>query len=313
MNVFFKIAFIVYFLFALYFVKAETKQDSNFIVFDNKYTVMPYFTASKLSLDLRGKYKISYRPDKGRDVGLYVAYKKIGFGFGFGVFDDWVKESEDKVRFYDFRLNYYGRRIGAIGQFQFYKSFKVEEDIETTKDTTIYQSRPNQKLNSIGISAYYNFNKEHSFKAVYSQTERQLNSNGAFLLGLSQTYTYLQADNSYFSALDNNIDYRYTKLLSVIPIVGYQYTFIYKRYYIAPLFLIGAGVQFQKYKGQQGIIGTNRAIVEKYILNIPLGYNGDKFFYGFIFKEDYSNSKLETLGIHFNLLSYSFFVGVRIF
>jgi hypothetical protein len=288
--------------------------DSNFFVFDNKYTVMPYYTTTKLSLDLRGRYQILYRPDKGQDVGLYVAYKKMGFGFGFGVFDDWVKEPENKVRFYDFRLNYYGRQIGASGQFQFYKSFKVEEagDVETQNDTTIFQSRPDQKLNSIGLNIYYNFNKNHSLKAIYSHTERQKKGNGAFLLGLSQAYTYLQADNSYFTGTsDNNIDYRYTKLLSITPILGYQYTFIYKHYYVAPLLLVGVGVQFQKYKGRLGITGTDSRIMKKYIINIPFGYNGDKLFCGFVFKNDYASSNLESLSIHFNLLSYSLFVGFR--
>ena len=163
---------------------SQLESDDNFEVFNNKITLMPYFTSSKLRLDIRGEYKISYRPDKGQDIGLYGSYKKFGFGIGLGTFDGLFDEPDNKVRFYDFRLNYYGRKIGVDGQFQFYRSFLVEETMAFNTDSLLTQDRPNQKLNSVGINAYYNFNEQHSFKAIYNHTERQLKSNGAFLLGL---------------------------------------------------------------------------------------------------------------------------------
>ena len=311
----------IFFILALTIVQStssfsQSNGDEYFEIYDNTYTVMPYYTLSKLKLNLSGKYDISYRPDKSSDIGLYGAYKKFGFGIGIGVLDGITGEETDKVRFYDFRLNYYGRRIGVDGHFQFYRSFNVEGSSEELPDSAITTDRANQKLNNIGINIYYNFNEKHSFKAVYSHTERQLKSNGAFLLGLSHVYTYLQADGTYFaddikSQYDVNDYTRQTKLFSVIPIVGYQYTVVYKRFYFSPLLLVGAGAQFQKYPNAADDIEFDIKLVKKIVANIPIGYNGDKFFYGFIFKSDFLKSNIKTLNLNFTLLSYNLFVGYR--
>lgn len=295
---------------------SQYENDDNFEVFDNKYTVMPYFTSSNLKLNLSGKYNISYRPDKSNDIGLYAAYKKFGFGVGIGALGGELGETKSNVKFYDFRLNYYGRRVGVDGHFQFYRSFNVAGSSDVLPDSTMATNRADQKLNNIGINIYYNLNEEHSFKAVYSHTERQLKSNGAFLLGLSHVYTYLQADSNYFtddviSQYDVDDYTRQTKLFSIMPIVGYQYTIVYKKFYLSPLLLIGAGVQFQKYPNASDDIVFDTKLVKKIVANIPIGYNGDKIFYGFIFKSDYLKSNLKTLNLNFTLLSYSLFVGYR--
>ena len=207
--------------------------DDHFMVFDNKFTLMPYYTMSKLKLNITGKYDIFYRPDKGSDIGLYAAYKNIGLGVGLGAFDALRGEESSRVKYYDFRLNYYGRSIGIDGVFQYYKSFAIEETTKAIPDSVVSLTRPDQKLVSGGFNVFYNFNTEHSFKAIYSHKERQLKSNGAFLLGLSQTYTLLQANDNYFPQTVllqyDFVDYgRFARLFSVIPIVGYQYTLVYK-------------------------------------------------------------------------------------
>lgn len=295
---------------------SQNENNEYFEVFSNKYTVMPYFTSSNLKLNLTGKYDISYSPDKSNDIGLYGAYKKFGFGVGIGALEGVRGKSDSRVRFYDFRLNYYGRRIGVDGQFQFYRSFNIKETTNTIPDSILSETRFDQKLNNVGINVYYNFNEEHSFKAIFSHTERQLKSNGAFLLGLSHVYTYLQADGSYFDE-EVKVQYgigdytRQTKLFSILPIVGYQYTLVYKKFYFSPLLLIGAGVQFQKYPNAIDDVIFDAKLVKKLVASLPIGYNGDKYFYGFIFKNDYLKSNLKTLDLRFNLLSYSLFFGFR--
>jgi len=302
--------------FAVKHAYSENQGTEYFKVFSNKYTLMPYFTLSKLKLNISGQYDIAYRPDRGTDLGLYGAYKNMGFGVGLGVFDYFKDEEVSTVKFYDIRLNYYGRRIGVDGLFQFYKSFLVEEVGHTMPDTVIPNKRPNQKLASIGINVYYNFNAEHSFKAVFSHTERQLKSNGAFLLGLSQTYTYLQADDSYFSSAAISTyditDYsKNARLFSVIPIVGYQYNFVHGNFYFAPLVLLGVGSQFQKVSANKELIKKEIELVKKAVVNLPVGYNGDKFYYGFVFKDDFSKSKIGSSSLTYNLLSLSLFIGIR--
>ncbi len=295
----------------------SSNQDTeHFKVFNNKYTLMPYFTLSKLKLNISGKYDIVYRPDRGTDLGLYGAYKNMGFGVGLGVFDYFKDEQKSTVKFYDFRFNYYGRRIGADGLFQFYKSFLVEEATNTLPDSVIAENRANQKMSSIGFNIYYNCNTEHSFKAVFSHTERQLKSNGAFLLGLSQTYTHLYANDNYFSdeeiTIYNISDYsKNARLYSVVPIIGYQYNLVMGNFYFAPLVLLGAGSQFQKVSAGKDFIKNDIQFIKKVVVNLPIGYNGDKFYYGFVFKNDYSKSKIANSNMIYNLLSLNLFFGFR--
>ena len=305
----------------LLFAKLSFSSEDDSLYFkeyNNKITIKTDFLIKNLVLTISAKDKIVYKPGQGYIAGLYGAYKKIGMGFGISVFDEPQNELDSKSKLYDFRMNYFGRRLGVDGMFQYYRGFTVDEISDNLADSLIDKARPNQKLNSIGLNFYYSFNPNHSFKAIYNHTERQLRSNGAFLLGLSQTMTYIQTDEYFFpnellNAYNIENKTRFANLYSIAPVIGYQYTLIYKKFYFSPLLIIGAGAQFQKYSYEENSLKRDVRLNTRALLHLPLGYNGEKIFFGIVYKYDYSKVKIETATLHYNLPSFDVFFGMRFF
>ena len=131
---------------------------------------------------------------------------------------------------------------------------------------------------------------------------------------ISERYQHIESDsnivptnqqNNYpnLNRLQNG-DF-YTTLLSF----GSGYQFVFKKFHMTPVILLGTGVQFQNYF---------LADEHRFRLNIPtyangraqIGYNGDNFFMNLIYSIEFNSIPIKETRIR--LLRQSFEVGAGI-
>ena len=287
--------------------------------FSNKVTVVPNYSYSNMYLKIFGKKtNIQYRPEGNHSVGLEASYKWLGLGFGLSVFDDTDNEWIAREVSYDIRVDIHARRLFVGSNFQYFRGFSIKDIPDNIPQDKVEEIRPNMDLINFGMNAIYAFNKKFSFRAIYKNDERMSQSRGSFLAGISQFYTRISSKSSFFPdelVTDDRIrNYSsFGKFYSVFADLGYQYAFVYKNWYAAPSFILGGGTQYQNYIYNQNIYKKEFRLALKYIISIPIGYNGDQFFYGVNFNYDYNRMQLNHARMQLQLTSLRVFFGMRLF
>ena len=286
--------------------------------FPNKLTFVPNYKYTSMYLKIFGKKtSILYKPESSHSIGIEGTYKWIGLGFGVGVFNDTDKQIQSKLINYDIRLDFFFRSFFATTNFQFFKGFSVNDLPDSFTTEQIEALTPNMELINVGINTIYAFNKEFSFKAIYKNDERLKYSRGSFLTGISQFYTRLSSKTSFYpdeilSTLKIKTYSSFGKFYSAFLDFGYQYAWIRKNWYIAPVAILGAGAQYQNYIYNETIYKKDVKFAYKYIINIPIGYNGDKYFYGLTFNFDNNKMQIENANMQLQLTSFKLFFGMRL-
>lgn len=296
----------------------SAKGDSlSIYVHTQKLTLTPNYGYTNMFLKIYGeRTSIQYRPSANHSIGLEATYKWLGIGLGVGVFDDESNEFQNKLVNYDFRFDFFFRRFFINSNFQYFKGFSIKDPPDNLTPEQSERITPNMELTNIGANFIYAFNKNFSFKAIYKNSERLNYSRGSFLIGISQFYTRLSSKSTFYpdeilSKLKIKTYSSYGKFYSVFLDVGYQYAFVRKHWYIAPVLIVGGGTQYQNYIYQETIHKSTFQLAYKYIVNVPMGYNGDKFFYGLTFNFDNNRMLIENARMQLQLTSFKLFVGMR--
>jgi len=294
---------------------------TSFIKHDSKIEVKPYFVNQKLSLKLRGNNSLAtYEPGLTGSVGLSVSYKFIGIGFGKSVFNEKVGPLKEKSEYFDLRLSYFGRRVAADFDFQWFIGFSFADLPNGIDDSLKEFIQPNLDMVNYGVGFYYGINKKMSIQSIYKYNERQLKSSGSVIVGLKQNFIELSYSGTIFPeeifatagmGSSENSENR-GNFLTIIPVLGYQYNFIKDEFHLSPFFSAGYGTQYQSYisDAKGNFKGFRKAMTINF--NLPFGYNGDKMYCGFVGKYNQTISEIQDRGnMNYSLLSVNLFWGIR--
>lgn len=301
----------------LYLLSFAQKDSLGIYQHQQKLIIIPQYNYTSMYLKIFGKKEsIQYRPRQSQSVGLEVSYKWLGVGLSYGIFDDSNNALENKIVNYDFRFDFFFKRFFINSNFQYFKGFSIQDPPEGFSTEEIEKLNPNLELSNIGINMIYALNKNYSFKAIYKNNGRLNSSRGTFLGGLSQYYTRLSSKTSFYPdeilKLTKIKTYSsFGKFYSIFLVLGYQYAFIYKKWYIAPSAIIGSGTQYQNYIYNENIYRKEFQFAYKYIINIPFGYNGDKYFYGLTYNYDNNRMLIENARMNMQFSSLKVFFGMR--
>ena len=309
---FFKV--IIIFLFIIFSqLFALGQNDSlNITCFPEKITIVPFYQKTGMFLKFKGDTEsLSYQPNSQNSIGIELRYKSLGIVLAYGVFEDENDIFAAKVVNYDFRFNFFYRRILITSNFQFYKGFSISADVDESINTD--NLTPNLRMFNLGVNVFVALNQNFSFTAVYKNDERIESSRGSIIGGLSQIFTQLRAKSSVYpdSIRTETHGDGLGNFYSLFMAGGYQYAFVYKRWYFAPLGIIGAGLQRQYYSYRDINEKTEYNPAYKYILNIPFGYNGDKFFVGINYSIDSSQMLFESSKMRMKYSSIVLSLGMR--
>ena len=231
---------------------------------------------------------------------------KIGFGLSYRWFnilatvitpfpiDEYKK---GKTTHFDFRFNIYTRSKVADIWFQFYNGYYLANSnkaIPGWNNSKAYYLRPDIKVSSLGGVMYFNLNKrEFSFKASFSQTDRQLKSAGAPIVAVNWSAFTAAGDSAFLPPMLKTTFAPELQVQSITAITmgvggGYAYTYVFKKHWFASL----SATLFLVAQSHSYVLQGNPAPRVQPDLNFnflsrgAMGYNTDTDYYGLVFIAD---------------------------
>jgi hypothetical protein len=283
-------------------VKDELNYDTNYIKsYRERLTIKAYLSTKTDQLTQHGgnkREKVIYDVNRPYRFGLGVSYKWFNLAATLfsPVANSQVKE-KGKTQDFDLRITTNGRKFITDVWIQQFKGFYLSNTLNVIpkwdKPGIYYQRRDISTFDFGGV-VYYNLkHRKFSFKALFSQNERQLKSKGTPVVGLnwsifqmlcnpdSTLLPYTIAGNFKPAEQINRINVQSMGLG-----VGYAYTLVFSKYW----FLSLQGTYFmnsQTYKYYSKISPVEGTIYIGLKGNVlwrgTLGYNSDNNYYGLIF------------------------------
>lgn len=303
-------------------VKKEKPIPENIDVFPKNFLIRPRFVYPLVSVNVNSRLlgkgdKFRYKPAMPGVVGLSVKVKKVYVSAAIQLpASDHLKNTYGKTKFRNINININGRVAQWTLFYRDYKGFYLD-NYQTfypswNADSLGYPRQPGLRIIEAGLNFGINFNKNFSLNAAFAQGERQKKSAGSFLMGISERYQRIDSDTSFVPATQDvyypNLNkFEYGNFITTILSLGFGYQFVYKKFHLTPVGMIGTGAQIQSYHQ----IGRKRLW-----LNVPtyasfksqIGYNGDHFFANVIYAVEYNTIPIKESRIR--LLHNWFEVGI---
>jgi len=307
--------------------------------FDNRLTIRPYFQASLLKLNVKRYEKvptniteqeeerytdtITYEPNSLVNGGMRISY--LGFGFSFTrTLDQSARDKEvyGETEYSDYQIYYYGRKFGVEVFYQKYEGFYLDDsDTFSLKKGDPETIRSDLSVATGGFNIFYVFSDNFSFKAAFSQLERQNAFDWSFLLMLSGIRFTINSDYSLIPENQESLygdDAGFTggtfTAVGISPGIGITKPFSNYCYITAALFL-GTGYMHKRYDVAIGERVKHESFIKANI-KLGAGYNGTTWFFGFSFLADESSSETiesgKGVGVVALVIVWEIFAGVRV-
>lgn len=252
--------------------------DSSYVHSYNSY-LMPRFLVNRkytrMELFNRDEdYSLRFIPNKTVSAGLGVTYKFATLNLSFGILKP--DEERGETRNLDIQLHRYGRRFTTDLIAQFYKGFYLS-DQSYASGTNSYYVRPDLAVTALGGSFQYVFNhRKFSYRAAFQQTELQKKSAGTFLLGFELYMGRFRGDSTLIpesiAERVQNPTLRKMRFIEIGPNIGYAYTWVYKKYFIAAGASIGINAGISRFYDNTGG-NTIMGVSPNSIIRFSSGYN----------------------------------------
>jgi len=260
-------------------------------------------------------------PNDKNILRLSASYRWLSVAFGMapkfiaGNDDDALKGETKTTAFsLNFNFNHWMQSLAYNKVKGYYLANKSAYPVSWQEGEDPYIRFPDLVYNSYAGQTAYKFNKNFSFSALSTQTERQLKSAGTFMPALIYSY-YIVDDKTKLTGLNAS---QKSNNLEMLLAAGYYYScVISKQYYISAGVTPAVGFITTKLitRSADGDIVTQYTNpVYRLDAVCSLGYNGERFFTGaqfLISDEGYKQNKTINVIVsdHF---TYQFFVGYRL-
>ena len=273
------------------------------------------------------KEYLTYLPSVPVDIGLKFNYRWLGFSIGLAHFHK-DPTIYGKSNNFNLSVNIYGRWMITDFAVRTYKGFYVYSPLysERLKNYNIpYPHASGMKHFIFKLNMLYLFNsKTYSVKAAFTQNEIQKKSGGSFLTGYYMAFHNIrsgespvpEADTSRFPGAS-----RFNGLKDFITgfQAGYAHSFVIAKN-INLSFLLNPVFGFQIYSLQE----ANNAIkhykmegILKWNYRLSLTYDIRKYYFGFMYVEDYDvvGKRKESLQDYYRIRSgfFKVYAGFRFF
>lgn len=300
-------------------------QDEYIEHFDNRFTVKAYLSEPSLFHRLRDEdarlRSVLYTPNTQTSFGFGGSYKGLGTTYSFRLSNN---ESDIKrfgtTKFSNWRFNYYTKKYGFDGYYQFFKGFYLNHPdryIPNWAPSQGYPSNYSQSASLIGINLYKIFNENFSLKSAFYQSERQKKRAGSLLLMGAFRLTRMKNNQSYIPAsinsyFDDFLNVRRATFIDFNILPGYGYTFIKDHFFFTPVFFAGPGIQPIVYTDDKDNKYLRLKICTKANLKASVGYNGNKFYIRLGYDFDVNSTNLEKSRGNMLIQSWELVGGLRI-
>lgn len=277
--------------------KKEKPLPENIETFPKNFLIRPRFVYPIVSVNVSSRLlgkgdKFTYLPAMPGVVGLALKIKKVYISAAIQLpASEGLKQKYGSSKFRNININIHGRVMQWGLFYRDYKGFYLSNYQNYypnyNVDSLGYPKSPGLRIIESGLNLAWNFNRNFSMNAAFSQGERQKRGAGSFLLGFTERYQRIDADTSFVPAgqgdkypnLDN---LQYGNFFSTILSLGAGYQFVVKKFHFTPVCMAGAGWQIQSYaQTKRNKLRMNWPTYAS--VKAQLGYNGDHFFANIIY------------------------------
>jgi len=292
----------------------KLKKDSNYIESYTNDLILRVYSGEKthsLDLsDLNSSYRLKYLPNGYFNLGAGFSYKSIGISLATKVplfLSRNIKHGDTKR----FGIQYYlyaGRfSIDVLTSFLkgYYLSKSYSHLSAFTREKE-YQ-RPDMASANLGISVNYIFNSSRfSYKAAFSDTERQKKNAGSLIAGGSIFSYQSIADSSFIpQEISSNLflksrDVSKSAVLAFNGNVGYAYSVVFLKNGIFTMtYILGSGIQENSFEREINPDINRWRFSMNHTGRIGVGYRFNMYYarLGIIRSTQFTNLKYNDLGI----------------
>lgn len=236
----------------------SSKKDTNYIETYYKDLIVRLYSGEKTHslelIDLKTPYRLKYLPNGYFNMGAGVNFRSFGISLAtkIPIFQNSeVRHGETKrfgIQSYIYTSKFAVDLLASfLNGYYLNNSFAHFNSYTREKE---YQ-RPDISSANFGLSVNYIFNNSHfSYRAAFSDTERQIKSAGSFLAGGSIFSYQTRADSSLVPRGINENFYLKTRDISKSGVlafnanVGYAYSLVFLKNGIFTLsYILGSGIQ----------------------------------------------------------------------
>jgi hypothetical protein len=276
----------------------QVPYDSNYIsTYTSDYTTR-VFGSVKYSMmgyqDNTINQRLAYRPNNKMLLGLGVNHGFLGLNIGINF--PGVNEDDDRygeTDYTDLTMRMYTPKFNANIYLQRYKGFYLRNTssaIQGWEEGDPYYIRPDIRSIVTGIDVSYIFNSHRfSYRAAVLQNEWQKKSAGSLLVGGSIYYQTTIGDSSivpgnliYTSFYDGQ-KFERSSNFSFGPLIGYAYTFVFRRHYFITGSVNGSGnlgvTSFRLSESEEEVNSGTILGVRAEVL-VSAGYNSSRWYFG---------------------------------
>lgn len=307
--------FVFLFAFVSFTGRLTAQNDTNFINYDDNFTVRLHILGPFSSLDVERPGKtvdqmilgtgksFSYSPNVGGVGTIELSYKGFGIMYNFELSKSYGDEQAGKTNFKDIQIYYYSENFGIDLYYQRIKWFYLTEPEKHGKTSNPFPQMPDLTVNYIGLNLYYIFSPEwFSFKAAFNQTEKQKNSGGSFLFIVSPGYLSASNKQSLIlpeeeSLYQSDAGFRGGDFVGLAASIGYAHTFVLtENIFISLMYSMGAGGHYHNYDRTSGE-KEGFGVLYKTNFRLSVGYNGEKHLFGLSFILDANEYSLDKASL----------------
>lgn len=271
----------------------DTIQNAYIGNFSRKFMVKTFMANRNLSFNVKSRTgdrkSVTYSPNGNYFLGVGFFYKKIGLELGLKVpVSDRMNAKYGRTKYLDLQTNFYGTRFGGDLAYQRYIGFYPRNPAlldSTWQPGRNYPYRNDIRARNIAVNAFYIFNHERfSYKAAFTQTEKQLQSAGSFILMASFAHLLFDGESALLTASENDTSaekaaFQWGRFYNTSLLPGYAYTFVVDDFYFSGSLHIGGGIQYKTYmlnNKQEKELG----IARKNHVRVAGGYNSQRWMVG---------------------------------
>ncbi len=320
-------AFCTVFLFHSPVFSAPDVEKAYITHFPEALIVKPFISMTSMEFSIEPRETgtvLNYKPNVFANYGVSLAYWIFGVSLS-TKFDNNGKDPAvyGSSSYFDFQFNYYGRYLGADLNLAVYEGYYIDNSTAVPEGIALAPEKirfSGLRTAMIGLNVYYIVDHEKlSLTAAFDHSAKQNRSAGSWLLMISYNQMHIKSPESIIPVSLQSLygeigDFNEGGFATLAFLPGYVYSFVWRNFYFTAVIFLGAGFQVQGYNSptlEQRLDAG--ATVLKVNLRFSFGYNGERFFSGLSFVDDFSTiaNKQSNMNINAQLLSVMLFAGYR--
>ncbi|MBU2915165.1 DUF4421 family protein [Reichenbachiella agariperforans] len=265
---------------------------------------------------------IKYKPNQSIKMGFAFSIDRVLFNFAFNLpFLSKDEERYGKTSGIGIQSNLFLRKYVFDLVYQNYKGFYISNPQTYIPGYSArnYPQRPDINSVNVGGAVIYIFNNQKfSYKAAFTQTERQIKNAGSWVTGGYFNYFSLSADStvvpSRLVGQDYSHDLRHSDFYTMGISGGYGYSLVFlKHMFLTSTLTLGLGAEVEKAHATDLRKGYNKTTLDDFLaLKVALGYNGKKYIAGISAFTTYTGIlKEEDSYVLRNINNFKIYIGMR--